>query len=138
LRPRKAFKTLIYKKEDIIEAANFDLGSHSLPSFNLLSLIYGILVLPLVIFWGTSLFSFIILRFLCLTIMRQNFSCSYNIIFSLSPLSSFILFLRLCLCVLAIIATPSRNSFTYLSTLSMLSIFLVLSFSSSNIINFYV
>ena len=106
--------------------------------FFLLSLIYGLASVFLFMYWGTRVFSFVILRILCILIIRQSFYSSFNIIFRLNSLSSFILLLSLVLCVLSIIATPSSNSFNYLSSIGLLSIFLVLAFSSSNIINFYV
>ena len=71
-------------------------------------------------------------------VICQNFSSSFNIIFNLSPLSGFILLLTLILCLLSLVSSPRTKSYTYLFTLLMLGGFLVLSFSSSNIVNFYI
>nr|YP_010831218.1 NADH dehydrogenase subunit 4 [Elysia viridis]WFF64242.1 NADH dehydrogenase subunit 4 [Elysia viridis] len=99
---------------------------------------YGLIVSSLFVYWGTSVFSFTILSMLALTLMSQNFSGSFNMIFNVNSLSGFMLMLSIILCVLSLISTPSSKSFSYQSTIGLLAGFLILAFSSSNMINFYV
>nr|YP_001816809.1 NADH dehydrogenase subunit 4 [Elysia chlorotica]ACB70188.1 NADH dehydrogenase subunit 4 [Elysia chlorotica] len=99
---------------------------------------YGLIFSSLFIYWGTSVFSFVLLSMLASTLMSQSFSSSFNMIFSFNSLSSFMMTLSIVLCVLSLIATPSSKSFSYQSTIGLLAGFLILAFSSSNMINFYV
>nr|YP_007475225.1 NADH dehydrogenase subunit 4 [Placida sp. 1 NY-2013]AGC56265.1 NADH dehydrogenase subunit 4 [Placida sp. 1 NY-2013] len=104
----------------------------------MLSLIYGLLVLPLFLYWGTTVVSFTMITLLSVLFMYQSFSSSFNLIFSMSSLSSFLIVLSLVLCLLSFISTPSSNSFSYSMTICLLGGFLILAFSSSNVINFYI
>ena len=104
----------------------------------MLSLIYGLIISRLLIYWRTGVFSFTILSLVALILIYQSFSVSFSIIFSLSSLSRFMLILRIVLCVLSLISTPSSKSYRYQCTISLLAVFLILAFRSSNIINFYI
>nr|YP_010415441.1 NADH dehydrogenase subunit 4 [Elysia atroviridis]USC52132.1 NADH dehydrogenase subunit 4 [Elysia atroviridis] len=104
----------------------------------MLSLIYGLLSLVFIMSWGTGIFCFSMLSMLCIVLMSQSFSSSFNMVFNITSLSSFMLMLSLVLCILSLIATPSSKSYSYQCTIVLLAGFLVLAFSSSNMINFYV
>nr|AQU13073.1 NADH dehydrogenase subunit 4 [Plakobranchus cf. ocellatus HW-2015] len=104
----------------------------------MLSLLYGLIASSIYLYWGTSMFSFIVFSILGLILMLQNFSSSYNMIFSGGSLSSFLVFLSLILCFLSLASTPNSKSSSYQSVVLLLGFFLVLAFSSSNMINFYV
>ena len=112
-------------------------GRDSSLSF-LLSLIYGLLVSVMFMYWGTRVLGFTTFCVVALALMSQSFSSSFNIIFSLRSLSSFMLLLRVVLCILSLISTPRSKSFSYQCTIRLLGAFLILAFSSSNIVNFYV
>nr|ABJ55905.1 NADH dehydrogenase subunit 4 [Thuridilla gracilis] len=104
----------------------------------MLSIIYSLTFSSIFMYWGTLIISFTFVSLLSVMMMVQNFTMSFNMLFSSTPLSSLMVLLSIVLCFLSIISTPSSKSYSYQMTIHLLTVFLVLAFSSSNMINFYV
>nr|YP_004935009.1 NADH dehydrogenase subunit 4 [Salinator rhamphidia]AEQ93897.1 NADH dehydrogenase subunit 4 [Salinator rhamphidia] len=104
----------------------------------MLSLVYGMIAVCGVCWWGYSCTSFALITLISLVVLNQNFATSVNMMFSGSNLSGLMVFLSVLLSFLAIMSTPSEKSKSYLFWISVLGLFLVLAFSSANILLFYV